>query len=200
MKILIPYDGSKNAEAALQSLQTAGFGENHEALILVADVFLPETPDEFWFAVAERRRKTQMSGYSSHVPARRRLEEEQFLLRELRERVSKMFPSWKVRVEALPGDSLASSEILQVAEKCQPDVLVIGQKSVSAAEKSGYGRGARRVAKEADCRIYFAGDGKEFRRENETMEKKATEFVLAPVRFARRTPAKRKILTAAAAA
>jgi hypothetical protein len=69
-----------------------------------------------------------------------------------------MFPSWETRFAVLPGESLASSEILEIARMFQPDVLVLGQKSVSAAENTAFGGGARRVAKEADCRIFFAGD------------------------------------------
>lgn len=209
MKILLPYDGSKNAEDALNRLQSAGFGENHELRVLVADVFLPDTPDEFWRASADRRRKMLVSGNSSHVPARRRQEEEQFLLRELRGRVPEMFPSWKTRIEVLPGDSLASSEILEIARKFQPDVLVLGQKSVSATgavENTAIGGGARRVAKEADCRIFFAGDdAKPFLEKIETSKKKHAPAVAALDKqmslFARHgTVTKPKVLGALAAA
>ena len=42
MKILIGYDGSECAEAALEDLQRAGLGAEAEALVMtVADVFVP---------------------------------------------------------------------------------------------------------------------------------------------------------------
>ena len=47
MKILIGYDGSEFANAALEDLQRAGFGTEAEALVMtVADVFVPLPSDE----------------------------------------------------------------------------------------------------------------------------------------------------------
>ena len=47
MKILIGYDGSEFADAALEDLQRAGLGADVEALVMtVADVFVPMPLDE----------------------------------------------------------------------------------------------------------------------------------------------------------
>ena len=46
MKILIAYDGSECADAALIDLQRAGLPDDAEALVLSAvDVFIPPKPD-----------------------------------------------------------------------------------------------------------------------------------------------------------
>ncbi len=45
MRVLIAYDGSEGAEAALADQQRAGLGNNVEALILsVAELWLPPPP------------------------------------------------------------------------------------------------------------------------------------------------------------
>lgn len=47
MKLLIAYDGSEAAEAALDDLTRAGLAETVEAAVItVADVFLPPPLDE----------------------------------------------------------------------------------------------------------------------------------------------------------
>src|ERR1051325_5905426 len=47
MKILIGYDGSECADAALEDLQRAGLGTDAEAFVMtVADVFVPPPIDE----------------------------------------------------------------------------------------------------------------------------------------------------------
>jgi len=69
MKILIPYDGSKNTEIALSVLRRrADFAlEEHDALIVVSGIWLPESPEEFSRAAAGRRRRTVLLGISSPV-------------------------------------------------------------------------------------------------------------------------------------
>jgi len=47
MKILIAYDGSECADAALEDLKSAGLPKTAEAIVMtLADVFLPPAIDE----------------------------------------------------------------------------------------------------------------------------------------------------------
>ena len=47
MKLLVAYDGSEFADAALADLKNAGFGAETEVLVVsLADVFLPPPVDE----------------------------------------------------------------------------------------------------------------------------------------------------------
>ena len=71
MKVVIPYDGSRNVEIALSALRRReDFArERHEALIAVSDVWLSESSEEFADAVAARRHAAAISGLSSHAPA-----------------------------------------------------------------------------------------------------------------------------------
>ncbi len=65
MNILIPYDGSINADIALDSLQTAEFdGKKYEVLVVVTDVWLHETREEFFSTRVRRKRQMEISGIS----------------------------------------------------------------------------------------------------------------------------------------
>jgi nucleotide-binding universal stress UspA family protein len=161
MRILIPYDGSENAENALRDLSEARFaggGRKHEVLVVISDVWLPETTEDFFRACAARRRKLETSGMCSYVPARQKLEEERLLCREASERLARMFPSWDIRVETLPGMSLPASEFLQRAETWGADLIILGSTDdYAAAQTVRQGTGAARVAKEARCAVRIAG-------------------------------------------
>src|ERR1051325_1735587 len=93
LKVLIPYDGSDGAEAALRDLERAGLSQRFEALIAVTEVWLPSSPYEITRAVHARRLKLLTSGMSSFAPARRDCEEQRLLSREADGLVRSMFPS-----------------------------------------------------------------------------------------------------------
>lgn len=160
MKIMIPYDGSKNTEKALSALRRrADFAQaQHDALIVVSDVWLADSAEEFSRAVKERRLKVARAGVSSHVPALSAWEEERVLSREALSRITSMFPLWNVKVETLPGFSLVSSEMLEKAERSKVDVIVIGAGKSFPDNGKAYGGGALRVANEATCNVFLARD------------------------------------------
>ncbi len=156
MKILIPYDGTKAAEIALLDLQNAGFGQTDEILVVITDVFLPESAEEFFNARRMCRLNLEKSGTYSFAPARRQFEEERFLSRQIR-RLFSALPLWNIRVETLPGASLVSSEILEKAASWKADVIVLGSKEGEAAALSnGYKSGLWRVVSEAGCSVRLA--------------------------------------------
>jgi hypothetical protein len=147
MKILIPYDGSINANIALDSLQTAEFaGNKHEILVIVTDVWLHETREEFFSTRAGRKRQMEMSGISSYAPALRAREEAQFFLREVSCRLESKFPLRNIRVEMLPGFSLISSEVLERAKSWGADIIIFGSHEESHSA-------AKRVIAEAQCSV-----------------------------------------------
>lgn len=157
MKILIPHDGTKNAENALLDLQNAGFGQDDEVLIVITDVFLPESAEEFFKAVKERRLNLEKSGTCSYAPARRQFEEERLLAREIRRRLSTDFPAWNIQIETLPGLSLVPGEILEKAARWKADLIILGcEEGAMIKNPNGYKSGLRRVAAEAKCAVRLA--------------------------------------------
>ncbi len=164
MKVLIPYDGTPEAENALLELHNAGFGTEDEILIVITDVFLPESKEEFFKAKNERYRNLEKSGTCSYVPARRKLEEEKFFARRIRERLSD-FPLANIKIETLPGASLAAGEILEKAARYQADLIILGTKeNKTDAATNAYKSSLRRILSEARCpvRLAFGAKRKSF--------------------------------------
>ncbi|MDQ3804308.1 MAG: universal stress protein [Acidobacteriota bacterium] len=124
MKILIPYDGSDSARAALDDLPRAGLPDEAEALILVTHVWLASSPTEFSRAVA-RRRVLAAEG-SSFTPALRDEEEARALAREARRRLRALFPTWRVSAQAAGGVGSPASELARVAVSWGADLIVVG--------------------------------------------------------------------------
>ncbi len=157
MKVLIPYDGTREAENALLELRNLEFGETDEILVVITDVFLPESKEEFFKAKNERRLNLEKSGTCSFAPARRQFEEERFLSRQIRRRLSSDFPNLNIRIETLPNFSLVSSEILAKAAREKTDLIVLGlQENKTDTANDGYKSGLWRVAAEAECPVRFA--------------------------------------------
>lgn len=157
MRILIPHDGTKAADNALDELQRAGIGLADDVLVVITDVFLPESTEEFFRAQKERRMNLERSGICSFVPARMQFEDEKFLTLQIRRSLSSRFPGSNIKIEALRGSSLTSSEILEKAAAWNADLIILGsQESDTNAPNGGYGSGLRRIAAEAGCSVRIA--------------------------------------------
>lgn len=183
MKILIPFDGSKCAENALRDLIKAKSSERIlEVLVVVSDVWMPESTEEIFRARAARRRKLEMSGKYSYAPARLKLEEEQLLCREASERLSSKFASSKIHVETLPGMSLISSEILERVAAWGADLIILGSSDESAATHSPRpGTAIARVAGEAFCAVRIAGGRDTWQFKEKKSEENLSRKILAPI-------------------
>lgn len=160
MKVLIPYDGTREAENALLELYNAGFGRQDEILILITDVFLPVSKEGFLNARRERHLNLEKSGICSFVPARRRIEEERMLSRKIRARLSD-FPVSDFKIGTLPGNSLVSSEILETAAVWKADLIILGStkrenNKTDAAVNDVYQSSVRRIVLQAGCPVRLA--------------------------------------------
>jgi hypothetical protein len=155
---MIPYDGSISTEIVLGELKSrADFaGTEHDALIVISDVWLADSAEEFANVATARRLKVALAGASSHVQARRAREEERMLSREAHQRITSMFPLWNVEVETLPGFSLVSSEILEKVKDSNTDIIAIDVGESFADKVSHYGAGALRVANEVAYNVFIA--------------------------------------------
>ncbi|HKS28698.1 MAG TPA: universal stress protein [Pyrinomonadaceae bacterium] len=122
-RILIAYDGSDCAEAAIKELMRAGLPASAEAIVLtVADVFVPEPVNEeidntFPFYVPEGVKR-------AHAHAARELEKAKMMSEEAAARVREIFPGWDVCAESC-ADSPAWA-IIRRADEWKPDLVVVG--------------------------------------------------------------------------
>ena len=123
-KILIAYDGSACADAALVDLRHAGLPASLEAVVLtVADVILPPPDDEV----------PESELLPIHIPegirhaqahAEEAVKEAQALAERAAERLKADFPDWEVKTEAC-GDS-PSWAVIKMADQLKCDLVVVG--------------------------------------------------------------------------
>jgi nucleotide-binding universal stress UspA family protein len=147
MKVLIAYDGSSCADAALHDLSYGGFPPEVEALILsVADVFPPPPSSSLGFPAhvhpAVQRAWTQ----ATHA-----LDDADILAQQARTRLLQAFPAWEVRAEAC-ADSPAWA-IIKKADAWQPDLIVMGSHGRSALGRFVLGSVSQKVLTEAHCSV-----------------------------------------------
>lgn len=153
MKILLAYDGSEWADAALADLKNAGLGTETEVLVLsLADVLLPPTGDE-----VDESAPTFLSP-SLHLAlqsAQEKLDEATALAKRAADRIRSDFPSWQVKHDA-QADSPAWA-ILRTADELQPDLMVLGARGHSVfGGRLILGSISQRVLYEARCSVRIA--------------------------------------------
>lgn len=108
MKILIGYDGSESAAAALRDLQRAGLPDDAEALIVsVADVMMvPAQTNYEIFEQALTSRRVTSGLLLAQKQTARVLLEAKALTTKASERVRSYFPDWHVHAQEPAGQPL----------------------------------------------------------------------------------------------
>jgi nucleotide-binding universal stress UspA family protein len=156
IKVLIPYDGSESAEAALNDLSRAGLPQTLDAIVAVTGVWLPLSPYEITRAVNARRMMALTAGASSFAPASRDDEEEKVLSVEAERRLSSMFPSGTVRAESIEHRATVANEILRKAKQWGAELIVVGSNPSPSPHITDYAGPALKVAREAHCSVRIA--------------------------------------------
>ena len=149
-KLLIAYDGSSHADAALDDLKKAGLPERVEALIFsVAEVWLPPTEEtgEEQEYVTEGLRKQ----HEEHLQI---LADTEASAKRAAERLKRMFAGWTVSSESTYGSP--SWEILAKAEDFKPDLIVVGARGESAIDRVLLGSVSQKVVTEARASVRVA--------------------------------------------
>ncbi|HJP93897.1 MAG TPA: universal stress protein [Pyrinomonadaceae bacterium] len=154
MKILIGYDGSECADAALEDLQRAGLGREAEAFVMtVADVFVPMPIDKeventvpMYIPQAVKR---------AHERAEHKLEQATDLAEHVSDQVRAIFPTWHVSSGA-EADSPAWA-LIRKADHWKPDLIVMGARGHSVfGGRLILGSISQRVLYEARCSVRIA--------------------------------------------
>jgi len=156
MKVLIAYDGSEFADAAIRDLQHAGLPANTEALVYtVVDVIVPpegQPGDDVPREMPAVRR--------AHERAKQKLEEAEARARQASERLQKDFPNWKVTFEAA-AESPAWAIIFKAGE-WNADLIVVGSHGKSGlAGRLILGSVSQRVLYEATCSVRIGREAKD---------------------------------------
>ena len=149
MKILIGYDGSECADAALDDLSHAGLPANAEVFILsVTEVWLPPPPPSA-YEVLEQARKANSPSELQHNYDKccRAAKEALALAAHAKDRLVTMFPDWKVTADSSCGS--AAWELVAKADEWKPDLIVVGSHGRTALGRFVLGSVSQRVLTEA---------------------------------------------------
>lgn len=153
MKILIGYDGSQSADAALDDLRRAGLpGKVEVSILTVAEIWMPPTngndSEEFlfegsadWVKKHERVKQTA-------------LKEAESLNRHAREKLTTRFPDWRIHSSTAVGSP--ARKILENAEELFPDLIVAGAQGRSAISRLFFGSISGKLLAEAKCSVRIA--------------------------------------------
>jgi nucleotide-binding universal stress UspA family protein len=151
-KLLLAYDGSAGADAALDDLARAGLPSGLDVIVLaVASDEIPEPAGSPTFVAG---------GDDAPGPVRiqRRVEDAteraRFVAEEFASRVAERFPGWRVSAEAC-GGSPASAIVLN-ADVSKPDLVVVGSRGRARPVRALLGSVARKVVTEARCSVRVA--------------------------------------------
>lgn len=151
MKLLIAYDGSQCAGAALNDLRRAGLPRETEALVVaVADVWLPPPGGEVAAAVEMVPPPVRLSRAHAIETEEQALK----LAEQAAERLQTQFPGW--RVSAAACHDAPWWGILRQAGTFKPDLIVVGSHGRGALGRMVLGSVSQRVAMEADGSVRIA--------------------------------------------
>jgi len=156
MKILIGYDGSDCADAALDDLAQAGLPVTSEAhLMSVAEVWLPPPPPSAYEIVEEARHANSPAELQRDFAKTCAAAKEALVLAERAcDRVQGRFPNWKVSASSSCGS--AAWELVARADEWKPDLIVVGSHGRTALGRFVLGSVSQRVLTEARCSVRIA--------------------------------------------
>ncbi len=152
MKVMIGYDGSKFAEAAIKDVYRAGLPQNSEILIVsVLDLsaIKPSVSEFDLFSLASRRASMVID--RAKIYHRKEIERVKKDSAQAAERLRARFPEWKIRSEVLYGKP--ADEILRKASEWHPDLIIVGSHGRSAIGRFFLGSVSQKIAEKAECSV-----------------------------------------------
>ncbi len=140
MKILLAYDGSACAQAALDDLRSAGLPDKAQVkVVAVLETWLP--PPSGWALLQGASKASQ------ELDALAFAQGAAVSLRSL-------FPGWDLTAQEEMGSP--ASVLLKIADEWQPDLLVVGSHGRSAAGRFLLGSVSQKLVNEAHCSVRVA--------------------------------------------
>lgn len=145
MRVLIGYDGSESAVAALADLQRAGLPRHGEALIVsVGEVAMPTSlsgSQQVGMPVTSESVKTAL--VQAEAATAQSLNEAKALAEKAGARFRSYFPDWDVRAEGVSG--WPATELIQKADEWNADLVVVGSHGRSALGRFILGSVSKKV-------------------------------------------------------
>ena len=156
MKILIAYDGSDCADAALDDLQRAGLPSDAEAIVIsVTEIWLPPPSPSTLEIVAEAEQVNVPADLKKvYVRNSKAMDLVRTLAEKACHRLSVNFPGWHVSAEAACGSP--AWEIISKADTWKPDLVVVGSHGRSALGRLFLGSVSQKVLTESHSSVRIA--------------------------------------------
>lgn len=154
MKVLIGYDGSIYADAALNLLQSAGLPQRTDIVVVsVAGRSLSNPPPSSYELVeAMSEEKPGDGGAIGEAPP---LAEAEALALALQgsNRIKSIFPDWDVRAVAESSLDSPARILMQRADEWGADLIVVGSQGRSMLGRMILGSVSRKIATDATCSV-----------------------------------------------
>jgi nucleotide-binding universal stress UspA family protein len=145
MKILLGYNGSQSADAALVDLRRAGLPQEADALIVsVADVMMaPAAPHYELVGHALTSRKVTSGLMYAEQQNARVVNEARAYASKATNQLRRYFPNWYVRSETLNGT--AAWELIDKADEWKADLVVVGSQGRSTVGRLLLGSVSKKI-------------------------------------------------------
>lgn len=159
MKIMIAYDNSSFADAAIEDLRRAGLPHTGKAVVVsAADTLITDSlsvSETIANSVVSRRAMTAVSLLEEQAATT--LATTRLSTFEASRRVREILPGWTVVGDVLQG--AATVELLRKADEWEPDLIVVGSHGRGAVGRFFLGSVSQSIAEEASCAVRVARRG-----------------------------------------
>jgi len=161
MKVIIAYDGSTHADAAIDDLPRTGLPPDSEVeIVWVADLSTnaPAVSEFDLISAASNRMNAalaRVTNYEAQV-----VKETRSMTSKVVRRLRRQFPEWNIHSKVLRGKP--ADELLRRVDEWNADLIMGGSQGRSAIGRFLLGSVSKRVAEEAACsvRIVRGGSGR----------------------------------------
>jgi len=156
MRILIGYDGSDCADAAIYDLRRAGLPAEVEATVMTCVDLTPHLPASCYRPAdpATVEREPQIIR-NARILALAAMKEAQATVAQGAQRVRAEFPHWIVQTETTPDYTPYRALVLK-SDKWRPDLIVVGSHGRSAPARALLGSVSQKVLSHAACSVRVA--------------------------------------------
>lgn len=155
MKVMIAYDGSVYADAAIDDLRRAGLPQKGEALVIsIADVSKASIATSCEIEVLGRFVSPALLEETIALTNREKANVSNKAIKlaiQGGKRVLSNFPGWRVRNQIGVGNP--AEELLKKANEFDPDLIVVGSHGRSAIGRFFLGSVSQEVAEKANCSV-----------------------------------------------